>query len=159
MLEILKKLMGGGTPSPPSDPEAGPSEEELRTAACVLFLELAWADDEFSDAERNHLLGVLQRHFGLTDDESMELLAAAGEERSRAVDLWRYTNVIRDHFSMGQKMVLAEAMWGLVYSDGVLSEHEGPLLRKLSHLLGIRPGYLSEARKRWESADPTPDID
>ena len=45
-------------------------------------------------------------------------------------------------------MVLAEVMWGLVYADGQLAKHESYLMRKLSSLLELRPGYLAEARKR-----------
>jgi len=74
---------------------------------------------------------------------------AAESERSGAVDLWQFTSVVREHYSMGQKMVLAESMWGLVFSDGVLSEHEDYLIRRISGLLGIEVGYLSQARKNW----------
>ena len=41
------------------------------------------------------------------------------EEREEAVDLWQFTNLIAENYSTGQKMVLAEIMWGLVYSDSV----------------------------------------
>jgi uncharacterized tellurite resistance protein B-like protein len=53
-------------------------------------------------------------------------------------------------------MVLAEVLWGIVYADGQLSSHETYLMRKLGNLLDLRPGYLSEARKRAHSgpADP-----
>ena len=45
-------------------------------------------------------------------------------------------------------MVLAEVMWGLVYADQELASHESYLMRKLSTLLELRPGYLAAARKR-----------
>jgi len=48
---------------------------------------------------------------------------------------------------LGQKMVLAEVMWGVVLADGEIATHEGWLLRKLAHLLELEPGYLAEARK------------
>lgn len=152
VFDLLKKLLAGGADAEMavSDPGRGPSPEELRLAACVLFLELAWADEEFSEEERIHLHGVMKRHFGLEDEEAGALLVAAEAERSKAVDLWQFTTLIREHYSIGQKMVLAEAMWGLVYSDGVLSSHEGYLIRKLSKLLNIKIGYLSEAKRRWE---------
>jgi uncharacterized tellurite resistance protein B-like protein len=152
VFDLLKKLLAGGADAEMavSDSERGPSPEELRLAACVLFLELAWADEEFSQEEQVHLHGVIKRHFGLEDEEADALLTTAEAERSKAVDLWRFTTLIREHYSIGQKMVLAEAMWGLVYSDGVLSSHEGYLIRKLSNLLNIKIGYLSEAKRRWE---------
>ncbi len=39
-------------------------------------------------------------------------------------------------------------MWRLVYSDGRLAKHESYLMRKVSNLLDLQPGYLAEARKR-----------
>ena len=154
MFEFLRSLLG--TPDGGAESEDGPpSAEALRTSAGVLLLELAWADEEFSEEERHHLAGVMRRHFGLTEEDAEELLAQAEAERVRAVDLWQYTTMIREHYSMGQKMVLAEAMWGLVYADGVLSSHEDYLIRRMSHLLGIKPGYLSQARKNWRGgAEP-----
>ena len=161
MFDLLKKLLGGedGAVMPLPGPGAGPSPEEMRAAACVLFLELAWADEEFSKEERVHLHGVIKRHFGMEDQEADSLLEFAESERLKAVDLWQFTTLIREHYSLGQKMVLAEAMWGLVYSDGVLSSHEGYLIRKLSKLLDIKMGYLSEAKRRWEGEDSNHGID
>ena len=45
-------------------------------------------------------------------------------------------------------MVLAEVMWRIVYSDGELAKHEHYLIHKVSKLLDLKPGYLSEAKKR-----------
>ena len=144
-------MFAGGSEVPAGLEE--PTAQDLRMAAAVLLLELAWADDEFSAEERHHLESALVRHFGLTPAESRVLMDEAEKARSGAVDLWRFTKVIRDHYSLGQKMVLAEAMWGLVYADGVLSEHEDYLIRRVSNLLGIQLGYLSQARKNWQVKD------
>jgi uncharacterized tellurite resistance protein B-like protein len=127
------------------------SNRDIRLAACALLLELAYADDAFTDEERVHLEGAVRRHFGLDRTEAEELIRHANAERMRAADLWQFTNLIRENYSLGQKMVLAEIMWGLVFSDGELSAHEDYLLRKVSKLLDLEMAYLSEARKRAES--------
>jgi uncharacterized tellurite resistance protein B-like protein len=123
---------------------------DLRLAACALLLELAYADDEFTDAERTHLEGAVRRQFGLDADQALKLVELAEEQRAGAVDLWTFTNLVAEHYSLGQKMVLAEAMWGLVYSDGELASREDYLMRKISGLLRLEPGYLAEARRRVE---------
>ena len=66
------------------------------------------------------------------------------------MDLWQFTNLIAENYSVGQKVVLAEIMWGLVYSDGDLAGKEDYLMRKISNLLRLEPGYLAEARKRYD---------
>ena len=130
--------------------EADALPADLRLAACALLLELAYADDDFTDEERVHLDGAVRRQFGLDEDQALELIQLAEEQRADAVDLWTFTNLVAEHYSLGQKMVLAEAMWGLVYSDGELASREDYLMRKISGLLRLEPGYLAEARKRVE---------
>ena len=132
--------------------EAAASAQELRLAACALLLEVACADDDFSVEERLHLRNLVRRHFGLKKEAADELIVLAEDERRSRVDLWGFTTLIRANYSTGQKMVLAEAMWGLVLADGDLAGREDYLMRKISKLLGLRPGYLSEARKRHELA-------
>ena len=127
---------------------------ELRLAACALLLELAYADDEFTEEERSHLEYAVRRQFGLDEEQAGQLVELAEEQREQAVDLWSFTNLIAEHYSLGQKMVLAEAMWGLVFSDGDLASRESYLMRKISGLLRLEPGYLAEARKRVEEHQP-----
>ena len=85
---------------------------------------------------------------GLDGPEAQKLLKLAQEARDEAVDLWQFTNLIAENYSLGQKMVLAEIMWGLVYSDGDLAGKEDYLMRKICNLLRLEPGYLAEARNR-----------
>ena len=142
--------------SPPPDAEEDASHKDLRLAACALLLELAHADDEFTEDERQHVESAVRRQFGLGPEEAERLLALAEEARANAVDLWQFTNLIAENYSLGQKMVLAEIMWGLVYSDGELGSKEDYLMRKISNLLRLEAGYLAEARKRVEDRQPDP---
>jgi uncharacterized tellurite resistance protein B-like protein len=107
---------------------------------------LAYADGEFSEPERRHLDEVLGRHFGLSPADGARLLALAEAERRRAVDHFSFTSKLQRGYDLGQKMVLAEVMWGLVLADGTVSEHEHYLTRKISNLLDLEPAYLSSAK-------------
>lgn len=152
MLESIKSFFRSSmNPAPEAPPAA--AKKDLRLAACALLLELAHADTEFTEEERNHLESAVRRQFGLDGAEAERLLALAEEARAEAVDLWQFTNLIAENYSTGQKMVLAEIMWGLVYSDGDLAGKEDYLMRKICNLLRLEPGYLAEARKRMESSD------
>ena len=149
MLDSIKSFFSSsmaGTDASGSEAE----REDARLAACALLLELAHADDEFTASEQDHLEGAVRREFGLDESRAAELLELARAEREKAVDLFQFTRLIDEHFSLGQKMVLAEAMWGLVYADGTLANREDYLVRKISNLLHLKPGYLSEARQRVE---------
>jgi uncharacterized tellurite resistance protein B-like protein len=140
----------GGEPSA-EDAQASPSDqarERLHVAACALLLELAHADDEFTDAERTHIEVVLRRHFDLDEETAQELMRLAEAERQAAIDLYQFTSLVRSSYDLGQKTLLAEIMWGLILADGRIARHEAYLLRKIANLLDLEPGYLSAARKR-----------
>lgn len=126
----------------------GAERRRLHVAACALLLELAHADDEFTDGERMHIEAVLRRHFDLDEDTAQELIALAQLERAEAIDLYQFTRLIRDSYDLGQKTLLAEIMWGLILTDGEIAAHEAYMLRKIANLLDLKPGFLSEARKR-----------
>ena len=153
MLEAIKKFFRTSM-SPPPEADEHASRKDLRLAACALLLELAHADTEFTEDERQHVESAVRRQFGLDKEEAEKLLALAEEARASAVDLWQFTSLIAESYSLGQKMVLAEIMWGLVYSDGELAGKEDYLMRKISNLLRLEPGYLAEARKRAEDHRP-----
>lgn len=132
---------------------SGASPDSVPLAACALLLELAHADDEFSAEERANIEEALVRHFDLEQDAVSELIQLAEQERTRSVDLYQFTKLISERYDLGQKMVLAEIMWRVVYADGELAKHESYLMRKLSNLLGIKPGYLADARKKVRGAE------
>ena len=149
MLQAIKNFFTSSMT--PAAEEATPaSSKDIRLAACALLLELANADDEFTDDERQHLESAVRRQFGLDASEAEKLIELAQKEREEAVDLWQFTNLIAENYSTGQKMVLAEIMWGLVYSDGDLASKEDYLMRKICNLLRLEPGYLAEARQRYQ---------
>ncbi len=84
-----------------------------------------------------------------------DLIVLAERERRTAVDLYQFTALVNRHYDQGQRMVLAELMWRVVYADGQLQKHERYLMHKLSSLLELRPGFLAEARDRAMHADGT----
>ncbi len=136
------------TMEPEPEGEEEPGHDPVAVAACALMLELAHADDEFTDDERRHIEEAVVRHFNVPPETADELIALADEERRRSVDLFQFTSLIAASYDEGQRMVLAEIMWRIVYSDGELAKHEHYLMHKVSKLLDLRPGYLAEAKKR-----------
>jgi uncharacterized tellurite resistance protein B-like protein len=123
-------------------------DRALQIAACALLLEMAHADRDYSEVERRHIEEIAMRQFELDADEADALMAVAEQARSRAVDLHQFTSLVAQHYDEGQRMVLAELLWRIVYADGTLAEEEAQLARKIGVLLDLRPGYLSEARRR-----------
>ena len=91
MLDSIRSFFDKRMAPPPDpekpDPPEGPGtsahgHEHVHVAACALLLELAYADDVFSDDERAHIEDVLGRHFALDAETAGELIELA--ERTRA---------------------------------------------------------------------------
>jgi uncharacterized tellurite resistance protein B-like protein len=145
---------GGTTPATRATPaprSAGEADRRLQIAACALLVELAHADDEFSDPEREYITSAVRRHFDVDEETARELMALAAKQQAAAGDLFQFTSLIRENYDLGQKTLLAEIMWGLIMADGTIAPRETYLLRKISNLLDLKPGYLAAARKRAES--------
>lgn len=143
---ILSAESGSQLPGPRTGPSA------IQLAASALLLELAHTDDEFSPAERAHIESALRRHFGLDEATARELMELAQAERQVSIDHYQFARTITQHYDLGQKMVLAEVMWGVILADGEISRHESYLVRKLASLLDLAPAYLAQARR---AATPT----
>jgi len=166
LLDSIKALLGarragatGADPASDAPPAAGAAGaasptagsegvDPVHLAACVLLLDVAHADGTFTDDERAHLEATLARHFALPTESVHALIGEAELERARAIDHFKYTHLLHQRFDVGQKMVLAEVMWGLVLADGAVDEHEHYLTRKISNLLELEPGFLSTAKQR-----------
>jgi uncharacterized tellurite resistance protein B-like protein len=161
MLDAIRRFVSERLVQQPSPVEgantSGPRPVEL--AACALLLELAHSDGEFSEEEQRHIERTLVRHFGLDETTGAELLRLAEAERSQSLDHYQFTRMIAQEYDLGQKMLLAEIMWGVILADGRLSDHETHLVRKLASLMQLEPAYLAQARRTagGESAPPRRD--
>jgi hypothetical protein len=83
MLQSIKSFFTSSM-SPAPTAEEGEAKKDIRLAACALLLELAHADEEFTDDERQHLESAVRRQFGLDASEAEKLLELAEEERAQA---------------------------------------------------------------------------
>ena len=128
MIRAIRNLFGV-TASPQVPFESPQSEKDIRFVACALLLEIAHADSDFTDDEKQYLESAVRRQFDLNKEEAGRLLDLAEAERSKAVDLWQFTSLIAEEYSVGQKLILAEMMWGVVYSDGNIAGEEAYLMR------------------------------
>ena len=154
ILDAIRSFLAKATPV--EAPAGAPARtvDPVHVAACALLLDIAYSDGEFTAPERAHLEGVLARHFSLSADDGRALIALCETERRNAVDHFQFTRVLRENYDVGQKMVLAEIMWGLVLADGEVADHEHYLTRKIANLLELEPGYLSTAKAAAQSRLP-----
>ncbi len=147
---LQKMLQGALSPAPEPQDEAA----RVRLATAVLLLEAAHADSEFSDVERTAIHAVVRGRFGLSDGDSVELLAAAEQARWESGDLYRFARQLNDSFPLPRKLAVVELLWEIVYSDGMLEAHEDALMHKVGNLLGIRLEDLMALKRKAQGRSP-----
>ncbi len=128
--------------------------QRLRIATCVLLLEVAHADDEFSEQEREKIHAVIGQRFKLDPDQTAELLAVAEEVRLNEDDLFQFSRLINESYTRPRKLAILDLLWEVVYSDGVLEAHEDALMHKMGTLLGIRHEELMALKIRVKKRLP-----
>jgi len=121
-------------------------EEKLRMATCVILLEVAGADNEFSPEECEHIITALRERFQLSQDEAEEMIRVAQERRDESFDLWKFTNQINQACSNPEKVHIIEEVWRLIYADSVLDGHEDYLVHKLARLMNLKHPILIDAK-------------
>lgn len=147
MIDFIKKFFDAHS-SDPSDPPGTPGKRDVRVAACALLIEMANIDNEFSPEEWDHIMAALTGRFGLGEKDAAELAQAAQEQLEESVDLWRFTNLINQNYTKQEKTDVVEIIWGLVYADGRLSDHERYLMHKLGKMLRFSHRELIDAKLR-----------
>jgi uncharacterized tellurite resistance protein B-like protein len=145
MIDLVKKFFSKPQDASSWD-KAGEDTHDIRVATCAILLEMAHIDDEFDAAEQERILGILKQHYQLSDTYADTLLQTADQKREGSIDLWRFTRLINQHYSLEEKLRIIEMIWEIAYEDGTLDKHEDYLAHKLADLLHIDHKRLIQAK-------------
>ena len=146
MLSMIRNVLRGKGGEVQESDEA--RESNLHLVAGVLLLEAAHIDDECTSEEMEHVVATLRDKFSLSEDCVEELLELAHLEREEAIDLWKFTNQMNQHFSKDEKLTIMEDVWRIFFSDGRLDKHEDHFAHKLANLLRLSHKEMIEAKLR-----------
>jgi uncharacterized tellurite resistance protein B-like protein len=147
MLTPLRKFFDRHLAPQPEEPAAA-AARRAQIAAAVLLVEVARSDHDFSGAERQAVLGSVERRFGLSAAEAQEVLALAEAESHDAHDIFQFTSRIDATFTLEQKLRLIEELWRAAYSDSALHEYEEHLIRRVCDLLHLSHSQFIAAKLR-----------
>ena len=145
MIDLVKGLFAKSRGAGPAD-QGKTASHDIRLAVCALFLEMANIDGEFSGSERDHVISLLKRRYGLPDEHILELMEASKKELKGSIDLWQFTNLINQNYSREEKIQIIEMVWEVVYADGRLDQHEDYLVHKLAKLLRLTQKDLIDGK-------------
>ena len=115
-------------------------DEGLGIAAGVLMLEIARADDEIDDLEKEVVIEGVKNILHKTNHEINEIFNKVIAVVEESVSFFEFTSLINDSCSRKEKYDLLVILWKVAYADGQLDKYEEYYIRKIKDLL-----YLSQS--------------
>ncbi|MFH0736890.1 MAG: TerB family tellurite resistance protein [bacterium] len=150
MFNTLKKLLLGNSEqkeNAENDIERVNNKQlKIQLATCSIFLEIAYADDNFSDVERQTIIDIMKNLFSLEEEYVKELIQHAEELIKKSVSLYEFTEIIDHNFSHDEKYDIIENVWRIIYADNKLDQYEEYFAKKVSNNLNIPHKELIEAK-------------
>ncbi len=150
MLEQLLKSLTGGEEAGEDAAEAG------RVAIAAVLVEAARSDGSYRGREQAVIDRVLAGRYGVTPAGAASLRARGEDAQAEAVDLVRFTRVIKDAVPHEDRVAVIEAVWRVIYADGEMDHNESSLVRRLSGLLYVPDQDAGLARQRVTDAPREP---
>ncbi len=117
-------------------------------AAAALLLEVAFSDNEFSEAERAVLPGLLHQHTQLSLEECNELIEVAQQDVDHALSLHQFTHYLNEQFSLEQKIDLCTTLWKVALADQTIDKYEDNMIRKIADLLHLRHSEFMQCKHK-----------
>ena len=121
-------------------------EQAVRTATVALLVEVARADFGVDDAEREVILRIIQRHYGVTADEACLIADEAESHAENATCLHPLTRLITSQCSLGERVKIVRQLWEVGFADGHIDKHEEHLVRKVADLLYVPHNLFIKAK-------------
>jgi uncharacterized tellurite resistance protein B-like protein len=144
MLGVFKNIFDGSN----KKQNEGDRELKLRAATCVLLLEAATADSNFSSEEQEKIIQILKSRFQMDDMSVKELIDKSTMEKKDSTDLWYFTNLINKNLDNEEKYNLMELVWEVIYSDGTLDKFENYIAHKLLNMLNLDHSRFIELKMK-----------
>ena len=70
--------------------------------------------------------------------EALALANAAKLAQSDAVDMYRFTSILKTEMEENERLALIEDLWEMVYADGEIHEFEDNVVWRVAELIGIQ---------------------
>lgn len=145
-LARLKALFYLADADEPVDARAQASAVDLAYTIAVLLIEVAWADHDVSDRERQAAADGLGKLTGLGRQDVDAALTRAEAHIAEQVGVIEFTSELMTRWSYPQRCALIEALWLVALADAEVSPVEEGRIRHISDLLYVEHGDFINAK-------------
>ncbi|MDN3663394.1 tellurite resistance TerB family protein [Vibrio agarivorans] len=126
---LFKHLLDGNDLS-------GSTIQNPNLAIACLLTEVAGADHQIDDAEREAKQHLITTLLGLDEVQTTQLLAEAEAKVKDASSLYEFTTQLRE-LSQETRFTLIKSMWEVANADGEIDPLEDAVIRKTAELLYV----------------------
>lgn len=133
-MDQLKSLFGLDEAETPASRPA----MDKNLAAAALMVHVIAADGKITPEEEHRLEQILRDHYSVTESEALTLANAAKLAQSDAVDMYRFTSILKTEMEENERLALIEDLWEMVYADGEIHEFEDNVVWRVAELIGIQ---------------------
>jgi len=134
MFDILKKFVSDLSAS--EEPETF-IHDKMQLAEAVLMYHVIAVDGVIHDEERERMAEILSSQFDLTEEEVANLAIEAKTAEQEAIDLYKFTSVLKRALSEEERIKIIEHLWEMVFADGVVHELEDNVVWRIAELLAV----------------------
>ena len=148
---MIKKIQQLFSAHPTANHEADTSKK-VRLACAALLVEVMVIDQHIDASEEHAVIKQLTTHFGISENESIELLALARQEVHEATSLYQFTHLINKQFNDKEKYQLVRQLWHVAYADENLDKHEEATIRRIAELIHLPHSQYIRAKQKVKSS-------
>jgi len=127
---------------------------DYQLAATALLVHIASIDGEFDANERARIQQLVEARFGQSPEEARELIDAAKVSEADAVDLYRFTSVLKRRLDEDGRRQVIGMLWDMAHADGAVHEFEENVVWRVAELLGVSTRDRVELRREVRDSLP-----
>lgn len=149
MFEHLKKILSDESSQSIKEEYSGNADtynNQLQIATAAIFIEMAKADGDFSNEERDHIVKSLKNRFKLEKEYVNDLIELSNAKLKESVSIYEFSDVINERFTFEDKFELLKNLWRLIYTDKTLDKYEDHLIKLIGGMLQIEHRQIINAK-------------
>jgi uncharacterized tellurite resistance protein B-like protein len=136
MFEFLKNKLSQQYTNGSNDLSNG-KFSPIENALCILLVDIARADDDFTGNESKLIISLMKKYFNIDDEGVKTLIQRAEEYFKREDSIYEYTVIINQNFSNENKYELLRDLWRLAFADNKMDIYEESMVKKIGGLLDV----------------------
>ena len=125
--------------------------KNLKLIALCLAFEVANADNDIDDREKDLILGKIKSTIDVSVLNEKEIYNVIKEESDKRVSFYDIIHDININLDKEEKIKILRLLWEIAYADEVLDVDEEKIIRRSAEMLGIKPSIVLKTKDEFKN--------